>query len=244
MPVIKAAANFDTTKGFGMIDSNKYQSGGKLAYLSTNVFFRQIRNLVFDTTAVAAGAEISVIHWPSSQATAIQNVVFQLSQETGNTHVGIFIEGGSGGLLADLVIYGGQYGAQFGNQQYTTRNLTFYNCQTAIQQLWDWYWLYKDLTIVNCGVGLDLSSASVGSAIIVDSIFYNTASAITSNTNITNPGNMTSQDSLVLENVGFINVETLFEGPEEYWREDTSGSGYFVSGQVLVSFFLLKIVTL
>lgn len=236
MPVIKAAHNFDISGGFGIVDSDRYESNSKLAYVATGVFFRQIRNLVFDTTAVPASAGITAIHWPAAQATSIQNVVFNLSQQPGNKHVGIFMEEGSGGLLNDLVFYGGIYGAQLGNQQYTTRNMTFYGCQTAIQQLWDWYWVYKGLTVVNCGVGIEMTSPSVGSAILLDSMFYNTESAITTNANTTRPGNMTSQDSLVLENVVFINVSTILRGPQASWTEDTTTSGgYFVPGKVLVS---------
>lgn len=235
MPVIKAAHNFDITGGFGIIDSDRYESDSKLAYVATGVFFRQIRNLVFDTTAVPANAGVTAIHWPAAQATSIQNVVFQLSQQPGNKHVGIFMEEGSGGLLNDLVFYGGEYGAQLGNQQYTTRNMTFYNCQTAIQQLWDWYWVYRGLTVVNCGVGIEMTSPSVGSAIILDSLFYNTNCAITTNANTTRPGNMTSQDSMVLENVAFINVSTILRGPQGTWTEDMTAGGYFVSGKVLVS---------
>lgn len=235
MPVIKAASNFDITGGFGIIDSDRYESNSKLAYVATSVFFRQIRNLVFDTTAVPPNAAITAVHWPTAQATSIQNVVFKLSEDSGNKHVGIFMEEGSGGLMNDLVFYGGEYGAQLGNQQYTTRNITFYNCQTAIQQLWNWYWVYKGLTVVNCDVGIEMTSPSVGSAIILDSLFYNTDFAITTNANTTRPGNMTSQDSLVLENVVFINVNTILQGPQTAWTEDTTTGGYFVSGTVLVS---------
>lgn len=235
MPVIRAAQDFDITAGFGIIDSDRYESNSKLAYIATGVFFRQIRNLIFDTTAVPAKSPITAIHWPAAQATSIQNVVFQLSQETGNKHVGIFMEEGSGGLLNDLVFYGGQYGAQLGNQQYTTQNMTFYNCQTAIQQLWNWFWIYKGLNVVNCETGIEMTAPSVGSAIILDSLFYNTETAISTNANITKPGNMTSQDSLIFENVAFINVGTVLECPQDSWTEDTTTGGYFVSGKVLVS---------
>jgi hypothetical protein len=45
--------------------------------------------------------------------------------------------------MNDLVFYGGLNGVVFGNQQYTTRNLTFYNANTAINQIWDWGWTYQ-----------------------------------------------------------------------------------------------------
>lgn len=45
--------------------------------------------------------------------------------------------------MNDLVFYGGKNGAVFGNQQFTVRNLTFYNAVTAIDQIWDWGWTYQ-----------------------------------------------------------------------------------------------------
>lgn len=36
------------------------------------------------------------------------------------------------------------YGGNWGNQQFTMRNLTFNNVVTAINQIWDWGWTYKN----------------------------------------------------------------------------------------------------
>jgi hypothetical protein len=44
--------------------------------------------------------------------------------------------------MNDLIFYGGLNGVVFGNQQFTVRNLTFYNAATAIDQIWDWSWTY------------------------------------------------------------------------------------------------------
>ena len=62
-----------------------------------------------------------------------------MADTAGTQHQGIFIESGSGGFMNDLVFYGGRIGCVFGNQQFTVRNLTFYNTVTAINQIWDWY---------------------------------------------------------------------------------------------------------
>lgn len=236
MPVLKAAASFDTTSGMGMIDGDKYTEYGDLYFVDTNVFARQIRNLVFDTTAVPPGSSIIGVHWPTAQATSIQNVVFQLSEEAGNKHVGIFMEGGSGGFIGDLVFYGGEYGAQFGSQQFTMRNMTFNNCQTAIQQLWDWFWVFKDLKVVNCNVGINMTVSGFGSAIILDSFFYDTSVAMISNRSTTTPGHMPGQGSLILENVAFVNVESIFQdSAASSLVQTTTPDGTIVSGQVLVS---------
>lgn len=237
MPVLKAAANFDTTSGFGMIDGDKYNLySGQLTFVATNIFARQIRNVVFDTTAVPGQISITGIHWPAAQATSIQNVIFQLSQEAGNKHVGIFMEEGSGGYMSDLVFYGGEFGAQFGNQQYTMRNLTFVNCQTAIQQLWDWFWVYKDISIVDCDVGINMTASGVGSALILDSFFYNTPVAMASNTSTVGPGNMQSQGSLIFENVAFVNVQSILQDFQATDLIQTpSDNGTVISGKVLAS---------
>ena len=40
--------------------------------------------------------------------------------------------------MTDLTFNGGRFGAFFGSQQFTTRNLTFNNCKTAIYMNWNW----------------------------------------------------------------------------------------------------------
>lgn len=200
--------------GFGLIDGNPYYTS-TLNWVSTNVFYRQIRNLIIDTTAVAATTACTGIHWPVSQATSIQNVVFNMPTTAGVVHVGLFIESGSGGFMSDLTFNGGNYGAQFGNQQYTMRNLVFNNPATAaFQMLWDWDWTFMNLTINNAPLGIDMSAGgstnqAVGSVIVTDSTFTNVKVGIktaydTSSTSTTN-------GSLVLENVALSNTPVMVE---------------------------------
>jgi hypothetical protein len=103
IPIIKASADFN---GSYVIDGDQYQPSGDLGWGATNVFWRQIRNFVLDTTSVAAESGIAGIHWPTGQATSLQNIDFKLSSATGTTHVGIFIESGSGGFMTDLSFEG------------------------------------------------------------------------------------------------------------------------------------------
>ena len=97
LPTIKATSNFTA---FALIDGDQYQPGnaanpaGSLAFNSTNVFYRQVKNLILDTTSAASNISINCIHWPTAQATSLQNIIFRLSDAPGTQHQGIFIESG------------------------------------------------------------------------------------------------------------------------------------------------------
>ncbi|TPX11053.1 uncharacterized protein E0L32_007914 [Thyridium curvatum] len=209
MPVIKAAKTFKPNL-IGLLDGDQYTSSGALKFGATNVFFRQVRNIVFDITDVPG--EACAIHWPSSQATVIDNCVFKLSRQPGTSHTGIFMEEGSGGMLSDLVFYGGEYGVQFGNQQYTTRNLTFYNSKTAIFQIWNWGWTYKSIHAYNCEVGLNMSGPVIGSVVLLDSTFSDTTTGIVTGRNPAGQ-QKASAGTLVIESTEFKNVATPMLGP-------------------------------
>lgn len=231
MPTIKASADMAGHGVSIVIESNVYTGNGP-SYQPTNVFFRQIRNLVIDTTSIPNTTW--GIHWPSSQATSIQNVVFQLPQTPDSDHTGLYMEEGSGGFLADLVFYGGQWGARFGNQQYTTRNLTFVNCQTAILQIWDWFWVYKDIVVKDCGVGINVTGPLVGSAAIVDGLFYNVSTAIQSGRSVDSPGESPGKGTLVMENVIFEKVDSIFRGADGSFLESRGSNGALITGMILV----------
>ena len=127
------------------------------------------------------------------------------------------------------MFYGGIYGAEWGNQQFTTRNLTFNNAVAAIKQIWDWGWTYKSITINNCSIGLDMTNIdsttglpTVGSITFIDSSINNTpigiASAHTSDTQPPTAG------SLIIENVSFSNVDTLVLLPDDTVALGTASS--------------------
>lgn len=202
-PTIKATAGF---KGIALIDSDPYGDGGVNWYTNQNNFFRQIRNFIIDTTAmpVTAGAGI---HWQVAQATSLQNIVFNMRTDggTSNAQQGIFMDNGSGGFMTDLTFNGGKYGAFFGNQQFTTRNLTFNNCQTAVFMNWNWAWTLSGLSINNCGIGIDManggtSSQTVGSVLLIDSTISNTPIGV-STAYATTEG--ATNGTLVIDNVDF-----------------------------------------
>lgn len=202
LPVIKALSSFT---GMAVIDADPYGAGGVNWFTNQNNFFRQIRNFNIDLTSMpyTAGAGI---HWQVAQATSLQNIVFTMRTDggTANAQQGIFMDNGSGGFMTDLTFNGGKYGAFFGNQQFTTRNLTF-NGQlgAAIFMNWNWAWTLQGITINNAAVGLDISNGgangqTVGSVVLVDSIIKNTAIGIKT---VYSTAETYTNGSLVLDNV-------------------------------------------
>lgn len=229
LPTILAASNF-TAGALGLIDSSPYLPNGthpgKEGFGPTNTFFRQIRNFILDTTQLSANFSATGIHWPTAQTTSLQNIVFNMNADNGTLHQGVFVEEGSGGFMTDLVFNGGNYGFNVGNQQFTTRNLTFNNVNTAINQLWDWGWTYKSVSINNCRVGLNISSGgpsalTVGSITFLDSEINNTPiGIITARTDNSEPA---SAGSLYLENIKLDNVGVAVQGPNGTYLEGSSG---------------------
>ncbi|KAI1497729.1 putative Exo-beta-1,3-glucanae [Biscogniauxia marginata] len=208
MPVIKASSNF--TSG-SVYDANHSPPEGGRGWGATNVFFRQMKNLIIDTTSVSPSVELSGIHWTVSQATSLQNIVFKMSTEPANLHAGVFIAEGSGGFFSDLIFHGGKYGLNVGNQQFTSRNLSFHNVNTAIYQLWDWSWTYKGISINNCKVGLNMTSIdgtgaqTVGAVVLIDSEINDTPIGVATLRNGSSLPD--SGGSLILENVALNNVQ-------------------------------------
>jgi hypothetical protein len=144
-PTIKGCSNFT---GIALVDVDPYIPKGKGMnwYINQNQFFRQIRNLVFDlrdmklnNTADSQDYVPTGIHWQVSQACSLQNLEFIMPDtDKKRTHVGIFMENGSGGFVSDLTFIGGNIGWRAGSQQYTARGLKFSKCMTAVQMVWDW----------------------------------------------------------------------------------------------------------
>ena len=124
----------------------------------------------------------------------------------GGTQEGIFMDNGSGGFYSDLIFNGGNYGMFVGNQQFTTRNLTFNNCNTAVYMNWNWVWNLKSITVNSCSVGVNMSNVpsnqTVGSVLIQDSKFIKTPKGVV--TAFSKSGNTpASGGTLVLDNVDF-----------------------------------------
>ncbi|RAL59765.1 hypothetical protein DID88_000394 [Monilinia fructigena] len=201
-PTIKGLPSF---AGMALLDADPYDPAYNW-FTNQNNFYRQIRNFVIDMTAMpfSTGAGI---HWQVAQATSLQNIVFNMRTDggTANAQQGIFMDNGSGGFMADLTFNGGKYGAFLGSQQFTSRNLTFNNCQTAIYLNWAWLWTFQNININNCGVGLDMtaggaSARAAGSATLMDSTIKNTPIGIST---VYDPTEAGTNGTLVIDNVDF-----------------------------------------
>ncbi|OBT63534.1 hypothetical protein VE03_07016 [Pseudogymnoascus sp. 23342-1-I1] len=200
-PTLKATAGF---VGMAVIDADPYADGGINWFTNQNNFFRQIRNFVIDLTAMPATAGAG-IHWQVAQATSLQNIVFNMRTDGGDAlaQVGIFMDNGSGGFMTDLTFNGGKYGAFLGSQQFTSRNLKFNNCKTAIFMNWNWAWTFHGLEIDSCQVGIDMAnggatSQTVGSVLVMDSKISNTPVGITT---VYQTDEGSTNGTLIIENV-------------------------------------------
>jgi glucan 1,3-beta-glucosidase len=219
MPTIIASSAFD---GPWLLDSDPYIPGGNGAqwYTNQNNFFRQVRNFKIDTTQVDPSVVISGIHWQVAQATSLQNIVFEMPTGATSTHQGIFMDNGSGGFMSDLIFNGGKVGAFLGNQQFTSRNLTFNGCNTAIYMNWNWLWTFKSVTINNCGIGLDMSgldaatstNQTVGSIVMMDSTIIGTQVGIKTSFNETSL--LKTAGTLILDNVDCTGATTCIVGAD------------------------------
>jgi len=243
-PVLLASENF---AGMAMIDSNPYIEGGANWYTNQNNFYRQIRNIILDMTNARGNA--TGIHWQVAQATSLTNLEFRMAKD-GRNHQGIFMENGSGGFMSDLVFDRGKLGMFLGNQQFTYRNITIKNAETAIQVIWNWGFTLKDIKIINCGLGLDMSSGGsgsqqVGSLIIVDSSVENTKVFLkTATTQSSQPH---TSGTLLLDNISLSGVDIAIQGVngtllagvnhinswgQGQYYNDKSGKGSFYQGEL------------
>ena len=178
-PTLLATNDFE---GMAVLDADPYVEGGANWFTNQNNFFRQVRNFVIDIRQIKGGTVGAGIHWQVAQATSLQNINFIMSEADGNTQQGIFMDNGSGGFMSDLTFTGGNMCAFLGSQQFTSRNLTFNNCKTAIFMNWNWGWVFHGITINGGETGIDMGvnvdNQSVGSLVLSDSKISNAQNGV------------------------------------------------------------------
>ncbi|KAF5373036.1 hypothetical protein D9758_001646 [Tetrapyrgos nigripes] len=228
-PTLLASASF---AGMAVIDADPYlpNGGGAQWYTNQNNFFRSVRNFIIDVRRVpATNNQGTGIHWQVAQATSLVNIQFFMSTASNTAHQGIWMENGSGGFMGDLVFNGGKFGMWVGNQQFTVRNITVNNANTAVFSIWNWGdvirgiclgritdflsvgWTFQGVTINNCQVGFDLQTGgltqdtqTVGAEAIIDAVVTNTPIFVRSSV----PSNGHLAGSLVINNARLNNVPT------------------------------------
>ncbi|KAJ7871396.1 exo-beta-1,3-glucanase [Mycena olivaceomarginata] len=200
-PILRATSNFTD---MAVIDADPYIPGGDTQwYQNQNNFFRSVRNFIIDVRLVPATAFGTCLHWQVAQATSLMNIAFYMSDAPNTAHQGIWMENGSGGFMGDLDFHGGKFGMWVGNQQFTVRNITISDAQTAILGVWAWGWTFQGVTINNCSVGFDLLGG-VGAEAIIDAVVSDTPIFVRSAA----PSNGSLVGSLVLNNIKLNNVST------------------------------------
>ncbi|KAF4918931.1 Glucan 1,3-beta-glucosidase [Colletotrichum viniferum] len=203
------ACNGSTTKNAIMIGDANDRPTIKAAasfYVNTASFYRQIRNFKIDVTSTDPNAYVCALHYQVAQATSLQFV--ELIAKTGTTQQGIYAENGSGGVLADITFTGGNFGIYAGSQQSTAQRLAFNGCNTAVQIIWDWGWVWKGITVTDSSTGFRLvndgGDGNVGSAAFMDTSFTNVKQAIVVAPPSSTPA--TGSTGLLLDNIGFSGV--------------------------------------
>ncbi|ODH20229.1 hypothetical protein ACO22_05936 [Paracoccidioides brasiliensis] len=222
-PTIKGC---DTFQGIALFDTDPYIPGGNGQnwYINQNQFFRQIRNFIFDLTEMPLTTDDhdqplvpTGIHWQVSQACSLQNLVFNMPEATDDnkvTHVGIFMENGSGGFVSDLEFNGGNIGWRAGSQQYTAMNLKFNGCLTAVQMIWSWGFNWQRIEVDGGAIAFNISGRGgstgqgIGSVSIIDSRISNCPIAILTNTR---KDGVNGSPNIVIDNLAMYNVETTVQ---------------------------------
>ncbi|GAP93420.1 hypothetical protein SAMD00023353_10300200 [Rosellinia necatrix] len=206
-PTIVGAASF---VGLGVLSTNVYVENGGIGpdgnalewYINTARFYGQIRNIKIDIRATNPGAYVAALHYQVAQATTLENI--ELIADSATTQQGIFAENGSGGVMSDITFTGGNFGIYGGSQQFSASRLTFNGCNTAVEVIWDWGWVWKSIRVDNAQVGFrlynDANGQIPGSVAIVDSTFLNIReSAIEMAVSVDNPDS--GFTGLILDNV-------------------------------------------
>ncbi|KAF7862760.1 hypothetical protein EAF04_007632 [Stromatinia cepivora] len=204
LPVIKALPAFQNAPGaIGLIDGNPSS-----ATLAVNIFFRQLRNFVIDTTLVPPSVNVTGINWPSAQATSLHNIVVNMPTVEAVQHIGL-MGGGGEVFYSDLVFNGGHDGFMIPGGQANLRNVTFNGCVTGLN-------LYVPTTVTAQGVAFNGCSTAIqtfiltGAVSLIDSSLKNVQVGIASSRgNSLFPS--TAAGSLILENVEYQNVTILVQ---------------------------------
>ncbi|KAH9207216.1 pectate lyase superfamily protein-domain-containing protein [Leptodontidium sp. 2 PMI_412] len=213
-PTLVATASFI---GLGVLSTDEYtgapgkgeDGGDPEYYINTANFYRQIRNVVIDIRKITPATLVTCLHYQVAQATSLQNV--ELIALAGSTQIGLYAENGSGGQISDVTFTGGGIGLKGGSQQFTAQRLTFKDCTTGIQVIWDWGWVWKSITMTNVKTAFllvgDGGVGNIGSVAVMDSSFTNVGTVVIVNPLISVAGK--GSTGISLENIALSGVSIV-----------------------------------
>ncbi|KAJ4367429.1 hypothetical protein N0V83_007011 [Neocucurbitaria cava] len=185
-PTIKATSTFTGTYLVVGHDS-RYQ--GLVA------FYHGLKNLVLDTTAMAATKKITILDWGVSQANQLANVRFNMPVG-GTGHSAIATPGQCTQLLYnDLEIVGGGVGITLSVTQVHLKNIRFQDVSTGVLVTSMVHGTFQGLRFEGVSVGVDTTSGGSGLLNLIDSTASNTTTLVNA------PSTTNAQNSMVLENV-------------------------------------------
>ncbi|GAB1199431.1 hypothetical protein APSETT444_008780 [Aspergillus pseudonomiae] len=197
-PVLKAAPNF---KGDTLVMG--YDSGNGNPETS---FMTLMRNVVLDTTALSADTKITALQWGVAQGSGLTNV--QIEMPTSSTgHTGIYIQAGSTIAVTDVQIIGGAVGIKNSNQQVNFKNISFKYCTTAFEAAGGHTVLLQQATFDTCGTGINMTTNSLGSLVLLDSSSINSGPVVRFHDSSNDSGNRNSQ--ILIENLSHENSNPI-----------------------------------
>lgn len=186
-PTIKASSSF---KGTSLI------SGVDPKFTGLVAFYHEIKNLIFDTTALSIKSKIILVDWSVSQACQLSNSVFRMANGAAG-HTGISSSGQNSPLLLnDLEICGGGTGWTGASTQYHFKNIYFKAVTTGIKPSNTVQMSVQGCRFEDVSVGVDMSYGSLGLLNLFDCTAAKTQALVLSDAAQTN-----AAGSIVLENV-------------------------------------------
>ncbi|KAF2830766.1 family 55 glycoside hydrolase [Ophiobolus disseminans] len=185
-PSLKASATFQGSTVMKGVDPK---------YPGLVAFYHEIKNLVIDSTAVAAHTKLVLLDWSVSQACQLSNSAFVMP--VGSAHTGVASTGQNSPLLInDMEITGGATGWTGASTQFHLKNVAFRNVTTGVRPTNTVQMSIQGCRFEGVGTGVDMSGGTLGMLNMFDATAVSTQALV-----LADAAQTTSQGSIVLENV-------------------------------------------
>ncbi|KAF7139730.1 hypothetical protein CNMCM5793_007665 [Aspergillus hiratsukae] len=192
--IVGDALNPPTLKASANLPSDHIIYGKDPSLGGTINFYIGFKNVIIDSTSVAASKSITLLDWTVSQATQLTNVVFNMP--TYSNHVGVTsqYDSNSNIILNNLTFNGGAIGMELSGQQWILKGITTNGANVGIKA-GAFQIVCLDCNLSNGATGIDASGIS-GSLTVIDSSGTSLGNMIVSS----NAGG-SAPNSIILENV-------------------------------------------